>query len=101
MFGGGEQLLGQGCFEPFPSWGELPTKFMESNQTHNFSLRQREMKGRAGKSLKLLFYCWEPENLIDQGSCFLLKSGGEIPFSTSYRQLSTVVTACAPWVSDK
>lgn len=101
MFHGGEQLLGKGCFQPFPWWGEL-TKFMESSQTHSFSLRQRKINGRVGKFLKLVFYCWEPENLIDQGSCyFLLKSLGEILFSMSYRQLSTVVTACVPWVSDK
>lgn len=89
-------------FEPFPSWGELPTKFMGSNQTHSFSLRQRKISGRVGNFLMLLFFCWEPENLIDQGSCYLLlRSVGEIPFSTSYRQLSTIVTACVPWVSDK
>lgn len=48
MFHGREQLLGKGCFEPFPSWDELPTKFMESSQTQSFSLRQGKRNGRVG-----------------------------------------------------
>lgn len=96
---GGEWHLGILWAFPIVGWASHK---VHGKQTHSFSLRQRKISGRVGNFLMLLFFCWEPENLIDQGSCYLLlRSVGEIPFSTSYRQLSTVVTACVPWVSDK